>query len=248
MIISHEATEAWEKYVIAEYPNEACAYVVDGSIYPVKNHSETPTLTFSVDVIDRLMAHKLGKVEAFLHSHPYKIEESNFAWNPAWASAEDMKTWIADNIPWGISSTEGEGVSTIFWYDDSMEAMSPLEGREFISGLHDCYSVVRDYYRSVLGIHIPNFSRGYGWWDRGEELYLEGFEKAGFIEIPMEEATINDAVMMSLGTGVVVHAAVIVGENQILQHNIKRLSGYDSLAKWGRQIVKAVRYVGVKND
>lgn len=244
MLITEETEKSWADYVLGQYPKEACAFIVDGCLYPVPNLSLTPETTFRVDAIHRLQAQGSGRVEAFLHSHPYKLEDSPFSWSPEWATTADMTSWIADNIPWGIVSTDGEGLSPILWYDDSMEAMAPLEGREFVSGKHDCYSLVRDYYRAELGIHIPNFARGMDWWYRGENLYEDNFRLAGFTEIPMAEATVNDSLLMKLVGSTISHSAVIVGTNEILHHCIKRLSGRDSMVRWARQTVKAVRYTG----
>ncbi len=247
MILTDKTNAAWTAYVLAEYPKEACAFIVDGELYPVKNLSDTPEKTFSVSAIDRLKAHKQGKVEALMHSHPYKLEDTPFAYEPSWASAADMKSWIADNIVWGIVATDGEGLSPIVWYDDSFEAMEPLEGREFISGKHDCYSIIRDYYRKELGITLVNGIREMGWWDRGENLYEANFKRAGFVEIQDGDIQVNDVILMRLFDQTPCHAAVITGTNTILHHIINRLSGYDTLAKWQRQAVKYIRYVGVKD-
>lgn len=247
MQLTDQTSANWTTYVLAQYPNEACAYVVDGNLYPVTNHSTTPEVTFEVDCVDRVKAHALGNVEAFLHSHPYKLETSKQDDFPSWASSSDMQSWIADNIPWGIVATDGEGLSSMVWYDDSLEAIEPFEGREFISGKNDCYSIIRDYYRVELGITLVNGVRGMYWWNNGEDLYERNFERAGFVEIPLEEITVNDVLLMRLEGPVISHAAVVTATNEILHHCIRRLSGYDSLSKWSRQIVKAIRYKGFKN-
>jgi cell wall-associated NlpC family hydrolase len=246
--LSEKTLADWTAYVLAEYPKEACAYVVDGNLYPVTNLSETPEQTFKVDAVERIKAHAVGNVEAFLHSHPYKLENSNPQWNHEWATKADMITWNSDNLPWGIVATDGEGLTQVVWYDDSMEAIAPLVGREFISGKHDCYSVIRDHYRLNLGIPLVNYSRGMGWWDEGDNLYEENYTKAGFVEVSIDDIQIKDVLLMKLNTVVPSHAAVVTSTNEILHHCIGRLSGYDSLSKWHRQIVKALRYKGVPVD
>lgn len=242
MNLEIETQQHWTNYVLEQYPNEACAFIVDGALYPVTNHSETPTETFSVSATSRLAAHAKGEVQAFLHSHPYKLADSPFEWDPAWATSHDMKSWIADNIPWGIVATDGEGLSPIIWYDDSIEAMEPYDGRHFISGKNDCYSLVRDYYRKEFGIPMQNYPRSMGWWTKGENLYAENFQDAGFDIIPFKDVVIGDILLMKIVGDVISHSAVIVGENQILHHVMNRLSGYDSMSKWYRQIVYAVRH------
>lgn len=247
MQLNEQCAVDWTAYVLAEYPKEACAYVVDGNLYPVTNHSQTPELTFAVDAVDRVKAHALGNVEAFLHSHPYKLEDSTQDDFPAWASSSDMRSWIADNLPWGIVATDGEGLTQMVWYDDSLEAIEPFEGREFVSGKTDCYSIIRDYYRVELGITLVNGVRGMYWWNNGEDLYENNFTSAGFAEIPLDDIRVNDVVLIRFEGKVISHAAVVTATNTILHHCIHRLSGYDSLSKWSRQVVKAIRYQGATN-
>lgn len=247
MNLSEQTEYEWKNYVLAQYPNEACAYIVDGLLYPVENLSETPEKSFKVSGVERVKAHAKGEVQAFLHSHPYKLEDSPFAYDPSWATAQDMKTWISDNLPWGIVATDGEGLSPMIWYDDSMEAIEPFEGRTFISGKNDCYSIVRDYYRKALNIKLVNGVREMGWWDTDANLYETNFERAGFVEVPNNDIQVNDLALMRMFNDTVCHAAVITDTNTILHHVVNRLSGYDSLAKWNRQIVKYIRYVGVKD-
>ena len=242
MVLTEKAAAEWEAYVLRAYPNEACAYVVDGKLIPVANLSETPTTTFVVDVVDRLKAEKLGEVQAFLHSHPYKLEESKQDDFPSWASTSDMRSWIADSIVWGIVATDGEGLSPMVWYDDSIGAIQPFEGREFVSGKTDCYSLVRDYYRVKLGINLVNGARGMYWWDNGEDLYENNFKRAGFYEVALDEIRENDVLLIRFQGSVITHAAVLTGTNEIIHHCIRRLSGYDTLSKWSRQVAKAIRH------
>lgn len=238
MELTKETLEQWHDYVLSEYPKEACAYVVKGKLHPVPNESSTPNTTFKVDAIHRVKLK--GNVEAFLHSHPYNLDDGYQRYPRQWATHADMVSWIADNIPWGITATDGEGVSQMLWYEDTRT--HPLEKREFINGKYDCYSIIRDYYYSELNIDLPNFPRGMNWWDTEQNLYEDGFRLAGFREVPLADAKVNDVILMRLATDKIQHGGVITGNNVILHHVMHRLSGYDSLAKWSRQIVKVVRH------
>ncbi|MDP4299934.1 NlpC/P60 family protein [Leptothrix discophora] len=186
-----------------------------------------------------------GRIEAYLHSHPYDSSRpfNDTHYRPEWASHRDMEMWIALGVPFGIVATDGHGCSDVLWYDDRNRA--PLEGREFVHGLHDCYSIIRDYYLSELQIDLPNFPRGWGWWNEGQNLYLEGFEQAGFQEIPRQEARVGDCIIYKIGTAYPNHASVIVGPDAILHHLIDRLSRVEKKSRWSRHEALAVRYVGV---
>ena len=240
-MLDKKQEQEWQKHVLAEYPNEACAFVVDGKVVPVRNIHDNPTQQFKVD--PSVVVTLQGNVQGFLHSHPYDVEEEASKFPREWASEMDMIGWIKDDKPWGIVTTEGESVSDIVWYDDSIDAIEPWEGRQFISGKNDCYSIIRDYYRVELGVALKNFPREMAWWEKGRNHYLDLFAEAGFEEVPLNQIQTNDLLLVHLGTGVVTHAMLVTGNNQILHHLINRKSGYDTLAKWNRLITKAIRYV-----
>lgn len=241
MKLSHDALEAFKSHVLFVYPEEACGFVIDGAFVPITNTAETPLTTFRIDPFEYLKASKSGEVQAVLHSHPYKIDDHR-EWPPEWPSEADMQSWMGGDLPWGIVATEGEGTSEMIWLDDS--EIAPLEGREWVHGITDCYALIRDWFRVNRNVTLMNGARNMEWWYSGQDLYSGNFAKAGFVEIPFHDATEGDLVLMQIRSPVVNHAAVITGPNQIMHHLIKRLSGYDQLSKWERIIVKTIRYVG----
>lgn len=256
MELSQKIQEDWKAHVLAEYPKEAVAYVINDELFTVPNAADDPYRTFAISALEQFEARKVGEIQALLHSHPYKIEDSaSFSYDPRWPGTADMKAWLADTIPWGIVSTDGEGLSQMVWMDDKNP--EPLIGREFIHGINDCYSVVRDWFRLERGIVLMNFARGMDWWylpdgEEGCNLYEDNFEKAGFKEVRLEDADIGDVVLMNFFNDKISHAAVIVKQDVILHHIMNRtgsrLSGEDSLPKWHRQIKKVVRYQGPQPD
>lgn len=239
MDLNTKAFSDFTAHVLHAYPNEACGLIVNGEYIPCPNSANDPLNDFQIDVVHYVKASAMGEVQAVLHSHPYDKFQSS-AWPREWPSTKDMSSWMKGTIPWGIAATDGEGLTQIVWLDDSV--ITPLEGREFIHGINDCYSLIRDWFKVNRNVVLPNFARGIEWWYAGKDLYDENFESAGFYEIPLEEATVGDCVMMKAAAKVTNHAAVIVGPNQILHHLFNRLSGVDSLSKWNRCIVRAVRY------
>jgi cell wall-associated NlpC family hydrolase len=65
------------------------------------------------------------------------------------------------------------------------------------------------------------------WWEKGENLYLDNFEKEGFHTIPSEELAYGDALLMHLESPVPNHAAVYIGNQMVLHHVQGRLSSRD---------------------
>ena len=241
MQLSPEAHAAFSKHAASEWPRECVGFIVNETYIPIPNSSPDPSKSFLIDPVHWVKASLMGPVQAIVHSHPYD-KTAMPMWPAEWPSTADMKQWMRGTTPWGIAACDGEGISQLVWLDEANP--EPLEGREFIHGINDCYSLIRDWFRLNKQVTIPNFARGIEWWLRGEDLYSGNFQKAGFIEINPEDAVIGDCLMMKVASPVINHAAVITGNNEILHHLIKRLSGYDSMHKWSRFIVKTVRYTG----
>ena len=144
------------------------------------------------------------------------------------------------NIPFIIFNTNGTEVSEPLILDDANPA--PLLGREFIHGHQDCYGVVRDYYRTKLGIELPRFARGWEWWATEQTLYEDNWGKAGFVEVPRNDYAVNDVLLMQVAAKTINHAAVVTAQNEIIHHLFYRLSGHDTFSKWHAQIVRVIRH------
>jgi proteasome lid subunit RPN8/RPN11 len=230
----------FKQQVLTEYPNEAAAVIVNGKHIPCVNKSSDPTRHGYLDA-EQLLQIELhhGPIQAFLHSHPIDPTHPS-KWPAFWPSGVDMENWLAGSIPWGIVATEGENITEPVWLDES--EIAPLEGRTFVHGIHDCYSLVRDYYR-LQGINLPNYARGMEWWERGQDLYVQNFKAAGFEEISRSDVRVGDAAIMKVRASVYNHAGVVVKTNEILHHLYGRLSGRDRLDKWDR-FCKYLRYTG----
>lgn len=241
MQLSPNTIADFTNHVLLEYPNEACGLIVDNEYVPCLNIADDKASNFKIAVDDYLDAERSGNLQAVMHSHPYALTTKS-KWDPSWPSENDMHHWLAMNIPWGIVSTDGEGISQVNWMDESY--IAPLEGREFVHGVHDCYAVVRDWFRVNWNLTLNNYARGIEWWDQGQNLYVENFAKEGFVEIQAEEVKVGDVALIRVASPVINHAAVVTGTNQILHHLFHRQSGYDTLAKWNRTVRKYVRYQG----
>ncbi len=244
MILQEAALKAFKEHVVNCYPHEACGVIIMGSYFPCRNVADDPVEHFRISSIEMAGLQAVyGRVEAILHSHPYRIDARN-KWPAEWPSTNDMAQWIKGDVPWGIASTEGENVSDMLWLDDG--DIAPLVGRPFVHGVWDCYSLVRDWFRVEQGITLQNFARGMDWWDRGYNLYEENFAKANFIEVKRDDLQVGDCAIMQIMSKVPNHAAVVTGSNTLLQHFIHRKSGEYPLNKWERMVVRWVRYAPSK--
>ncbi|MEJ7929841.1 NlpC/P60 family protein [Ramlibacter sp. AN1015] len=244
MILAPEALDAFKRHALQDYPREAAGVLVGAGYVPCLNVAENPDRDFAIsgEELARIELEH-GRVKAVLHSHPYHPKQAPE--HPAeWPSQMDMQCWLRGAVPWGIAATDGEGITPLLWLDES--APEPLVGREFVWGVNDCYSLVRDWFKQQRGVVLPNFAREWRHWDKGVSMYDELFAGAGFVEITAEQVQPGDCVLMRLHGSISSHAAVVTGPDEILHHLFHRLSGYDRLSKWRRAITKWVRYEGDK--
>lgn len=210
-LIQRDFTE----YAKAQAPKEACAFVVNKNgvehLVPVENNHWTPEQAFLIRPENWAAATNIGPILSIVHSHPV---------TPAIASTADKVMCEESRLPWHIYSLESDTWAHLFptgW-------KAPLHGREFIFGVLDCYSLVRDYYRERLNIQLNDYYREENFWKKGAPLYRQNFEKEGFIQVT-DSPREHDVFLMQIGqSSVENHAAIFLGNGLILHHVHRTLS------------------------
>ena len=212
--------EAATEHARAEYPREACGLVVvvkgRARYWPCRNIAETNE-QFVVDPRDYAAAEDSGEVVGVFHSHPASGA------NP---SEADLVGCERSGVEWHILAWP----SGVWRSLKPSGYVAPLVGREFHHGVLDCYSLVRDWYRQERGVDLIDFDRSDVWWERGQNLYVEGYEAAGFRAVDPAEMSHGDVLLMQIQSPVPNHAAVYLGDGMILHHLYGRLSSRDI---WG---------------
>lgn len=208
------------------YPRECCGVVIverGKSVYvPCRNVAESNE-HFVIHPDDYCAAEDRGEVVKIVHSHP------NAAPSPSQA---DRVGCELSGVPWLI----------INWPTGAIHEFSPsgyqapLVGREFSHGVLDCYTLVRDYFLRELNIALPDFDRDDSWWAKGQNLYLDGFKEAGFVQVPKDSLKPHDGLLMQVAAPVPNHAAIWLGNGLMLHHMMKRLSSRDVYGGWYRKI------------
>lgn len=232
--ISNEHVKAAREHAVESYPNEAVGLVTEAGYVRCQNISSEPGFKFEIEASE-LLRHKT--IHALIHSHP----DGEIA-----PSEADMRSQEAMDVPWGIlSATADDCTEEPLWFGDSCP-IPPLEGRMFMHGVTDCYSLVRDYYRVEKGITLPDFPRDDDWWSAGQNLYEDNFERAGFKKLAGGEDDIvpGDCFLCKFRSNVVNHAGIYVGNGLILHHVSGHVSGTSPLNIWRRSIDYWVRYEG----
>lgn len=112
------------------------------------------------------------------------------------------------------------------------------QNRPFLHGIFDCYTLVRDYYRREFGLWLPaNIQRTYGWWEQGDNLYVDGAPKYGFSSVP--DVKRHDLIVMKLGP-VPNHGAIYLGDGKILHHIGGRFSCVQRMTPFLKQSIAIV--------
>tara|TARA_R100000935_G_C2818332_1_gene158417 strand:+ start:729 stop:1430 length:702 start_codon:yes stop_codon:yes gene_type:complete len=206
--------KAIEAHAAECYPRECCGLVIIRKgrphYFPCRNVARQGD--FAIHPEDYAAAEDAGAVAMVVHSHP------NISPLP---SQSDLIGCERSGLPWLIMN----------WPTGQTHQFEPsgyqadLYGRQFHHGVLDCYSFIRDYYKQVLQIDIPDFKRDYNWWIAGQDLYREGFASAGFHVVDTVQE--HDVLLLRVASPVPNHGAVYLGGNIIGHHQVNRLSSRD---------------------
>jgi len=194
-----------ERHAIAQYPDECCGLLIrEGRrqrYVPCRNTATTPSEHFRLAPQDYAAAEECGEILAVVHSHPDY---------PATASEADRVSCEASGLPWHILEVRKDDAGRVCKGElvtiTPSGYLAPLIGRAFVHGVHDCLSIILDYYRREMGIELGDYDREDGWWDKGANLYLENLPAAGFEQVSQLQQ--GDIVLMQIRSPVPNHAAI----------------------------------------
>lgn len=230
-----EIADAAKAHTARVYPAEAVGVVEGGQYVELVNRSTTPGEDVVLNDDDLI---RVANAQVFFHSHPDGIgcpSEADMIYQNSLALPFVVMTWpIFDVFAWGDSLTT-----------------APIVGRGFRHGVHDCYSLVRDWYRESLNITaLWNQPRGWEWWLHGQTLYNDNWQKAGFKKIAPNEATQRgDLLLFNFNYPTPMHAAIVHDRDLLLHHmsgarpvDPTRLSGLVPRSRFVRLATMALRF------
>ena len=188
--------------------------------YPCRNIAITNHQDFILDPEDYVKADNLGEITAVVHSHPTTTPQPSQA---------DRINCEKSNLPWYIVNPKTEE-----WvYFKPCEYKIPLIGREWIWGVTDCWSLVRDYYKEKKGIDLKDFERNMTPEEFIQNPLFESYAwRAGFRELrPDETLQEGDVLLMSILHPTLNHVAIFLGD-MVLHHLADRLSCREPYSEW----------------
>lgn len=238
VVFESSVIAAIKAHAIEEYPNESCGLVVAGEYVRTVNVAEEKRRTFRIaqTVLD---SYRSTDIQAIVHSHPD---------GPDHPSGADMAQQDAMRVTWGVVTTDGKVATEPFWMGDDVPIL-PLKKRLFRHGVTDCYTIIRDCYKMGAkaieeqgfkdwpfeqSIRLPVFPRDWAWW-RDENLYAEGFPKAGFKKLNKDEKheyRVGDVFLKKFQSAHTNHGGLYMGNGQVLHHIVTRYSRMDPVGPW----------------
>ena len=210
--------ESFVKYAKKQTPEEACGLlaIIKGkeTFWPCKNLAEGKFEFFILNPDDWAECEDTGEVIGVIHSHPV---------GAATPSDTDRAACEHLGFPYYIYSIEHdhwEKLKPTGWKNPS------LIGRRFIWGKYDCWSIISDWYYETKNIKLKEWKRPKRIKDFIENpLFEKGLPITGFKKQKTnDDIQIGDVLLFQSITGNLDHVALYLGDNMILNHNIKSLS------------------------
>ena len=197
----------------------------DGTWEELENRHRAPQGAFSLSTEDtaRLMSRP---PLVLLHSHCHGSAE---------VSDADSLCQRASGWTWGIVAVTVNEYGEVYHvatpeYFGPLAPRPPLEGRTYLWGVRDCFTLLRDYYAEqgitlgdVLRIRTPAIYPASHWAHRYFDHWIK---QLGFKEVARHERLPGDAVTMQVeGAMQANHCAIYMGEGKYMQQFTKRTSG-----------------------
>jgi proteasome lid subunit RPN8/RPN11 len=201
------------QHAFAEAPKEACGLVVNGKYVPCQNVHEEPEKYFTICPKAYAKACKKGEVEAIFHSHTTNYNKF---------SPSDARSCKQSNVPWVMYCTVTDD-----WHYADPTGNAPYVGRQWHYGIHDCYSLLKDFHHREFGIELADFQRGEEMeWDSPDwNMFEQNFADQGFVSCD-DSPKKGDMILMQLQAPKPNHVGVMVepDTNIFYHHLLDRLS------------------------
>ena len=210
-------------------PQEMCGAIADihdkgRRFFSIDNIAENPEETFEMNPKGWQALAADGEIVAVVHSHPN---------GDPFLSGADRQMQIQTGLPW---------ILAVGGCLKQFRCCPHLRGRVFEYGKADCGALIRDAFM-LMGIDLPDHTRGDIDDDAEHEYLRKHFERVGCVRIS-DGLRGGDVILTSYG-GHANHAALYLGDGQILHHAYNQLSRREPFNQWWSERVHSIwRYPG----
>lgn len=240
-----------KQHALNENPNECCGFIIEDknskniTINKCKNISKNPLISFKISSQEYLSTKEIGEILSIYHSHP----GDSFQF-----SELDKKISEAFNL---------KNIVYLIKKDDFIEYIpqgyeNPYVGRQYYTGIFDCYTLVQDYFKRELNININDLPiLEYPMRLIDEKYVLKKFstieniidyskkhaENNDFIEISNQNLKKHDLLILkNSGHGLPIHILIYLGNNNIL-HQTRETSLIEEYnTDFKKRVIHALRH------
>ena len=200
--------------------------------YPCRNLAITDHQCFILDPEDYVKADETGEIIGIFHSHPI---------DPPTPSQADKVSCEDSGLPWYIVNPRTEQ----WGYLEPCGYKPPLLGRQWVWGVTDCWSLVRDWYKENKNIELKDWERPLTPQEFNKNPMFERCAwRTGFRELRPDEKLIDgDLLFMSIMYPTLNHVALFF-QGDVIHHLTDRLSCKEPYSEWLLKCTgKRLRYV-----
>lgn len=203
-----------KKHAHAQHPKECCGLIVRSNgkivIFPSRNDALNTKNNFSINPFDYLRAAEFGEVFGCYHSHCGNIEV--FSETDKLNSENHKITFVLYNVK-----------SDNFLVYEPSGSYNRYVGREFKIGENDCFSLIRDYFKTEFKINIKDYHRAERWFDVSSHYFDTHYAEEGFVKVSegySEDIKKNDICLIKHFEGIkhASHAMIYLGNDFVLHH------------------------------
>lgn len=229
----HDAMNAFRLHCLLDKTVEMCGLFVlregriefegcENSAYDTKN-------SFLIHPVDYVHCMDTGEVIGVGHSHVTA---------PVRPSPEDKVHSENCKLPFVIFQPETDEIDSYAPTGDPI----PLIGRQWCLGISDCYTLVRDYYKTQ-DVELAEYVRNDFECFYKDTRFVDKAGENGFVDVTGQAPKVHDLILIQVKADVPNHAAVLISEGIILHQLQGRLSCRDPYGGyWLRHTAKLMRH------
>ncbi len=127
------------------------------------------------------------------------------------------------------------------------DAALSLQGKEYVEGWQDCYTLVQQLFQSYLDVTLIDLARPHLWYLHPDlNFFVSEFQNQGFVDVGdnPRNVRLGDVLLLSLGRPQHPnHVATYVGQGKILHHLEGQRSFIEEYSpKWRMRVKKVLRH------
>ena len=202
--LTDDQRAAVRAYATSNPEEETCGFVLSGGeVIEVPNVAADRTELFEISPAD--YARHEEQIIGVWHSH---LTLAGF-------SPMDQQVLSADILPWAVYCLSDDS-----FHQCEPEVTAPLEGRPFVFGVYDCYSLISDKLETMR-VNLPEWPRG-NWGEWNTPAFRPFDEQWSAIGSPVFDGAYQegDILLMNLGdhAGHTDHVGVFLNHREFLHH------------------------------